>query len=312
LSRETPLPRNPSPPDGEDDDALGGLLDDVELQTSGGRGEEDEAFAPRPSHSEGRLFPVALAGVAVAGAAILLALFLALRGPATQAPGPPAAPPAGAVVASPAPPAAAPPLADLPALDDSDPWVRSLAAGLASHPELTRWLARAGLVRTLTVVVRNVADGETPRPHLGFLAPARGFRGVRGPGARLVPDPAGFAAYDRFADAVASIDATAAVAAFRVAEPLFDAAHRELGQPEGRFREALDRAIAALLAVSVLPDDTPLLAHATLHRWADPRLERLTPAQKQFLRIGPRNVRRVQGKLHELRSALDAAASPAL
>lgn len=301
------MPPKPPPPDRDHDDRL---LDDVDFDPSDGRGESDGAFAPGADRTEGRLFPLALAGVAVAGAAILLALFLVLRGPAKQAPRPAAAPTPGAAVASPTP-AAAPPPEDLPALDDSDAWARRLATGFASHPELTRWLARAGLVRTLTVVVRNVADGETPRPHLGFLAPAQGFRSLRRPGGRLVPDPAGFAGYDRFADAIASIDATAAVAAFRVAEPLFDAAHRDLGQPEGRFREALDQAIAALLAVPVPPDDAAVLAHATVYRWADPRLERLTPAQKQLLRIGSRNVRLVQAKLRELRAALDAAAASA-
>lgn len=301
------MPRNPSFPDGEHDD---GPLGDVDLEPSNRHGKSDDAFPPGPDRSEGRLFPLALAGVAVIAVAILLAFFLALRPPAPRpVPGPLTAPTPTAVV-SPTP-AAAPPPVDLPPLDDSDAWARRLAAGLASHPELTRWLARAGLVRTLTVVVRNVADGETPRPHLGFLAPARGFRGLRRPGGRLVPDPAGFAGYDRFADAVASIDATAAVAALRVAEPLFDAAHRDLGQPGGRFPEALDQAIAALLAVPVPRDDTALRAHATVYRWADPRLERLTPAQKQLLRIGPRNVRLVQAKLRELRAALDAAAAPA-
>ena len=153
-------------------------------------------------------------------------------------------------------------------------------------------------MRTVAAVVTNVADGESPRPHLEFLAPAVRFRARRG-GARgsLVPDPAGFAGYDAFGDAVASVDAGVAASAYRTIEPLFDVAYRELGHPEGRFRDRLDRATAALLAVPVLPEDTALVPHATMLRYADPALEALTPAQKQLLRIGPRNVRLVQAKL---------------
>jgi hypothetical protein len=50
--------------------------------------------------------------------------------------------------------------------------------------------------------------------------------------------------------------------------------------------------------------------HAIGFRYADPKLEALTPAQRQFLRIGPRNVRLVQGKLREFAAAL-AAPAPA-
>ena len=163
-------------------------------------------------------------------------------------------------------------------------------------------------MRTLAAVVTNVADGESPRPHLEFLAPAVRFRarsgGVRRP---LVADPAGFKGYDATGDAVASIDAAAATSAYRAIEPLLDAAHRELGHPEGRFRDSLDRAMAALLAVPVLPEDTALEPHATVLRYADPSVEALTPAQKQLLRTGPRNVRLVQAKLRELQAALGAA-----
>jgi hypothetical protein len=167
-------------------------------------------------------------------------------------------------------------------------------------------------VRTLTAVVVNVADGETPRPHLDFLAPKQRFRAARRPAQALVPDPAGFSGYDAFGDAIASVDAMAAANAYRTLEPLFDAAYADLGHPEGGFRQSLGKAIKALLAVPVLPADVDLLPHAVGFRYADPKLEALTPAQKQFLRIGPRNVRLVQGKLREVQAALaPAGAGPA-
>jgi hypothetical protein len=38
--------------------------------------------------------------------------------------------------------------------------------------------------------------------------------------------------------------------------------------------------------------------------YADPRLESLSPVQKQFLRMGPRNVQAVQAKLREIATRL--------
>jgi hypothetical protein len=196
------------------------------------------------------------------------------------------------------------PLTTLPALETSDAFARTTASALSSHPEFARWLGQASLVPTLTAVVSNVADGETPRPHLGFLAPSQRFRAGRGAGGRIVPDRASFGGYDRFADAVASVDAQAAASAFTAMEPLFDSAYRDLGHPGGGFRKALLRAIDALLAVPILPAEVELVPHAIGFRYVDPRLESLSPAQKQFLRTGPRNVRLVQEKLRELRPAL--------
>jgi hypothetical protein len=282
-------------------------LDDFDLEPTR-RQEDQETIHPyRPEPARKRLlFPLTLAAVAVVAVGLLAVLFLVLRHPSAPTASPAPAAPRRFVQAS--PPGA--PQAALPSLDDSDPFVRQLAAGLSAHPEIARWLSRSAFVRTLTVVVVNVAGGETPRPHLEFLAPKQRFRASRRPGRLLVPDPAGFAGYDLFADAVASVDAPTAVRTYRALAPLFESAYIELGHPEGGFPAALDAAIRALLAVPVLTDDVALVPHAIGFRYADPKMEALTPAQKQFLRIGPRNVRLVQGKLREVAAALAAPATP--
>ena len=261
------------------------------LRTPGGAGGD----GPRG----GIGFPMILAAVAVLVIAALGVLFLVF-----QKPGKPAATPVPLAPAPAAPAPTATPASVLPSLDASDAFVQGIAQALSSHPELARWLAQGSLVRTLTAVVDNVASGETPRPHLQFLAPKQRFKASRRPPRQIVPDPAGFAGYDLCADAVASVDAGAAATAYRTLAPLFEAAYVELGHPGGGFRQALARAIQALTAVPVLREDVALVPHAIGFRYEDRALEALTPAQKQFLRIGPRNVRIVQGKLRELETAL--------
>jgi hypothetical protein len=244
-------------------------------------------------------FPAILAAIAVLVVAMLGVLFLVFRQP-----GKPQATPAPLASVAPAPAPTPTPQVSLPSLDGSDAFVRGIAQALSAHPEVARWLARTALVRTLTAVVDNVANGESPRPHLEFLAPKQRFAAQRRPPRQTVPDPKGFAGYDLLADAVASVDAAAAASAYRTAAPLFEAAYVELGHPDGGFDRALQRAIGALLAVPVLGEDVALVPHAIGFRYADEGLERLTAAQKQFLRTGPRNVRIVQGELRELAAAL--------
>jgi Protein of unknown function (DUF3014) len=273
-------------------------LDDYEIQPPRKHGQEP-ALVFRERSWRPAVLAVVLLALAGAGAFFLTRP----RARKVEAPAPPIAPlPA---VEVPPRPGASTPLLPVPPLDESDAFVRQIAAGLSSHPEVARWLARTALVRTLTAVVANIASGETPRRHLELLTPKQRFRAAQG-GTRIVADPASFRGYDLFGDAFASVDAQAATAAYRATEPLFDAAYRELGNPEG-FRPALDTAIRALLAVRVPPAEAELVPYAGGFRWANPELEALTPAQKQLLRTGPRNVRLVQAKLRELQAALVTA-----
>jgi hypothetical protein len=275
-------------------------LDDYELERTRESGGGPQLGPEPPPRRGGLLFPVLLALGSLAAVGALAMLYFALRPPAS--PGvatTPAPPPA---VATPAPPSPTP-AASLPSLDESDDFVRQLAGALSHNPEVTRFFARDGLVRLLTVVAVNVAAGESPRPHLLFLAPKQHFR-AQSRGATLVPDPASFAGYEAIVDAIVSLDAAACARTFEGAEPLFDTAFRDFGQPGVTFRAALDGAVGSLLAVPAVADDVQLVSHATVLRYADPSLESLTPAQKQFLRMGPRNVRRVQSKIREIAAAL--------
>ena len=60
-------------------------------------------------------------------------------------------------------------------------------------------------------------------------------------------DPASYARYDVVGDAFESVDAAATAAAYRATEPLFEAAYRELGHPEGGFSRVLDKALIPVM-----------------------------------------------------------------
>jgi hypothetical protein len=283
-------------------------LEDFDLERTPDREGTDSPYRPEPpDRRRGMLFPTTLALAALVALGLLAVLFFVFRSPKAPAPAPPpaaTAPPVTEASPSPTPPVALPPLAE------SDGFVRQLVGALSSHAELARWLQRTGLVRTVVVVTVNVASGESPRPNLLFLAPKQRYRARTVAGA-LVPDPAGFAGYDAIADALASVDPAAGADAYRTTEPLFDSAFEEFGQPGVRFRSVLDQAVAALLAVPAVPGDANLVPHATVLQYADPGLERLTPAQKQLLRMGPRNVRVVQGWLRDFAAALGLSSGSA-
>jgi hypothetical protein len=283
---------------------------DVELEHDTDADEGDVPFGGLPPELRRPGSPpigwIALALVAaLAGVLFFLRpgrLFRPAETPVADSRTAPSPPPA---IATPSPE----PAIELPPLDESDAFVREQAQNISTQPQLAHWLAAAGLVRTLTVSVQNVAEGRSPAPFLRFLVPSPRFGAVQ-KGGRLVADSASYAVYDGFADGIAALDTAECARVYRLLLPLFGAAYAELGYPAADFRKALGRAFDTVRETPV-PDEILLQKGAVFLLFADPQLESLNFAQKQLLRLGPRNLRLVKGKLGEVAAALEPPATPA-
>ena len=197
---------------------------------------------------------------------------------------------------------------ELPSLDASDVLVRELAAVLSANPEFASWLVNEDLVRRFVVAVDNIAEGETPRVHFGFMAPKSGFKAWESDGTLHV-SPTSYRRYDPITEAFISLDSQGSIELYRRLEPLAQEAYRDLGYPQRRFEDVLRRAAEVVLDTLRTTGPIELEAAVRSYRFADPRLEELDPVQKQLLRFGPRNLAKIQAKVRALVQALDGSAS---
>lgn len=272
----------------------------------------------RGSRSDGGEHPLDLepprraAGVWIAAAVVVIAAgaagYLAFfwRQPAAPAR---TATPAAAVAAT----SASPPLGGtgaaitLPPLDASDSLVRTLVQALTESPAVMAWLPTTGLIRNFTVVVSNIAEGATPAKQLKILKPPAAFRIAPRDGGPST-DPRSYDRYNTIADAVGSIDAGGAARLYATLKPRIEDAQRDLGTPEP-FDRTLERAIVALLNTPAIDGSERLKTKGIGYGYADDRLETATAAQKQLLRMGPRNERVIKAKLRDIALALGIPAS---
>lgn len=194
-------------------------------------------------------------------------------------------------------------------VDQSDPRTRELVGLLSNEPELRRWVATEGLIRRFTAAVSNIAEGESPRAVLPFLAPQGAFQIAQRDGKTIIA-PESFARYDAVARVLTSLDTQATVNTYKALKPLFDQAFAEIGRTGQRFDETLARAIQRMLDTPVPQGDIEVVDTPGMnYAYAAPELEQLSAAQKHLLRLGPANARAIQTKLRELQGALGLPAA---
>lgn len=213
------------------------------------------------------------------------------------------APAATQAPAQPAQNAAAPPLNS--ALGEE--LLRAKAHSLGADPRLSDWLKNENIIRRIAVATAIIADGKNPKDSLAFLKPSKPFAAVAKNG-KLYIDPKSYARYDPTADVIASLSAEAAVKIFRELRPLFQEAYDELGEPSRDFQDVLGKAIGGLLQVPANQGDIQLKEKVVSYAMADEKLEKMSSAQKHLLRMGPRNIAKIQDKLREISRALAAPA----
>jgi hypothetical protein len=198
---------------------------------------------------------------------------------------------------------------ELPPLEESDPIARTMALGLSSHPRWAAWLVSEDMVHTFVQAVVDVAGGGRPVSALEFWAPADSFS-VRPTEGGLVVDPGSYRRYDLAVEVFTSVDAEATARLYRQLHPLFLEAYAELEVSDPTFDEMFESAIRNLLSIEVPEGAVEVEPHEGVYDYANPEYEALSAAQKQLLRLGPQNARRLQQKIREVAEAIGIARTP--
>jgi hypothetical protein len=259
---------------------------------------------PGPDHRtslrRSRLPLLALPVLVLAGA---VAFFLYPRRPHEPPPQPPAAP-------APEPTAPGTVAADEanvppPVLDEAR--IRALLESLSPFDLFRRWLAEGDPVRRWALVTDNLAEDTSPRRELALFAPSKPFS-VAAQQGKVVIAPEGYRRYDRFADAIAAVDAQTAASVYRALRGSLGAAYRALGYPDRSFDRVTAKALSRLERAPVRDGPVEVVDEGGIYLFVDRDLEGAGDVEKHLLRMGPRNARLVQAKAKEIREALGLAA----
>lgn len=115
---------------------------------------------------------------------------------------------------------------------------------------------------------------------------------------------ASYQRYDAYTDTLTALDTSQLVETFHTLRPLYEQAFENLGLDAGDFDNAVIRTLDLVLATPEITDPIALKPKSVVYTYADPALEGLPAVQKQLLRMGPDNIRRIKQQARILREGL--------
>ncbi|RUO75652.1 DUF3014 domain-containing protein [Pseudidiomarina taiwanensis] len=162
------------------------------------------------------------------------------------------------------------------------------------------------LIRDGVVFVDNLRRGLVIRDKALVEGPKNRFR-VLEQDSKLYIDPRSYDRYNTLVDWFVSLDNQIVVQLFERYQPLLSEALAEIGYPDADPKEVLNEAFEMVLATPNVGTVIELSDETVMYKFADEQLEALPDAQKQMLRMGPDNIRRVKLKIEALQLELNKA-----
>lgn len=188
-------------------------------------------------------------------------------------------------------------------LDTSDGTVKTKLLQLSDYDSLARLIVDDALLKRFVVMTYGLADETLAANNRVLVQPDKPFRTFQQADKQWI-DPASYKRYTPYVDALASIDTASLLQLYTEYKPAIDSIFAEISSPSDNFNDKLAEAIDILLNTPEVPMPVEVYNDSVMYKFKDPQLEALSSPQKQLLRTGPENMRRIKAKLREIKEAL--------
>jgi len=192
----------------------------------------------------------------------------------------------------------------LPRLNDSDEFVLSRLTDFDGGNLLLTFLVDDQIIRKAVTFIENLTRGEIPQSGLPYKAIDSEIIVSEIDSDFYQMEKASFTRFDKIVDALVGFDEPELIAVYRLLSPLMRRAYSELGYSEDAFDAAVFDAISRIVAVNARELPLQLVKPSVMYLYADSRIEDLPDLDKLLIRLGPRNVRRLQSKLKLIEAQL--------
>ncbi len=191
----------------------------------------------------------------------------------------------------------------LPKLDNSDDFIRERLLLINDKKEFSRWIKTDDLLRRTASYADGLSNGVLLSKIFPLTAPEGKFATHSSDGSIWL-NAGNYERYDRSINTITSLPIDSMAKMFHFARPLLEDAFSEMGYNPRQMDGIILQAIDVILATPIVAEPIRLSRDSVVYKFADPALESLLPLQKQLLRTGPENTKRIQQQAEALREAL--------
>ena len=191
----------------------------------------------------------------------------------------------------------------LPKLDNSDDFIRERLLLINNKKEFSRWIKTDDLLRRTASYADGLSNGVLLSKIFPLTAPEGKFATHSSDGSIWL-NAGNYERYDRSINTLTSLPMDSMAKMFHFARPLLENAFSEMGYNPRQMDGIILQAIDVILATPIVAEPIRLSRDSVVYKFADPALESLLPLQKQLLRTGPENTKRIQQQAEALREAL--------
>ncbi len=191
----------------------------------------------------------------------------------------------------------------LPKLDNSDDFIRERLLLISNKTEFAKWIKTDDLLRRTASYADGLSNGVMLSKIFPLSAPEGKFATHSSDGTIWL-NAGNYERYDRSINTLTSLPMDSIAKMFHFARPLLENAFSEMGYNPRQMDGIILQAIDVVLATPIVAEPIRLSRDSVVYKFSDPALESLLPLQKQLLRTGPENTKRIQQQAEALRDAL--------
>jgi len=198
----------------------------------------------------------------------------------------------------------------LPALDESDSWLKEKLPSLTWRKELLKLVIDDDMIRRFVVFTDNFSQGTLAYKHSPLVSPSSSFSATE---TRVFDDKnqqewlwdsQSEKRFVLYIDLLKSIDNDSLISWYHEIKPLIDQAYAELGYPDDDFTDVLQSAINRILDAELPKSQLKIIRPSVMYKYQDPEIEALDDVDKLLLRLGKENLLIIKSALLEFSEKL--------
>lgn len=185
----------------------------------------------------------------------------------------------------------------LPPLGESDAVFKQDLLDLSSG--FFPWLNSKNIIKQWLVAANDFSQNLRPNKHFHQFKLNQPFH-VTSDNAGMYITGQSYHRYNSLASAVHVVNVESALALYSKYRPLLEQVFAEFAYPEEyQVEDVIKKATSNILQAPILEGKVRLVKPSVYYKFAEPKLEALSPVQKQMIRMGPENTRIIQAKLRQ-------------